>query len=176
MQVFYSVDVQSTLCDVSCREDGFSCSGIASSRAWQTCIHTPVLPARLWPMGSHLSILSPCSLGVSLRFCGRAWGFLFVLLFACFNGEGIIWKAVPWPPQWQLLLLLCTALNTIMGARDTTFLFPLTFYFFSYGGLDRNPVSQTPLKTENYCNLGKLSQIKTFFSQQEQDISREKRI
>lgn len=138
MQVFYSVDVQSTLHDISCREDGFSCNGIASSRAWQTCIHTPVLPALLWPMGSHLFILSPCSLWISLRFCGWAWGFSFVLFFGCFNGKRVIWKAVTWPHSDGFCCY--SALHWTHGARDTTFLYPLTWYFFSYGGLDRNLV------------------------------------
>lgn len=97
MQVFYCVTVQSTLHDVSCREDGFSYNRIANSRAWQPCTHTPVLPALLWPMGSNLSILSPRSLWVSLRFCGWAWGFFVCFIVACFNGEGVIWKAMPWP-------------------------------------------------------------------------------
>lgn len=96
MQVFYSADVQSTLHEVSCREDGFSYRGISNSRAWQTCIDTPVLPALLWLMGNNLSSLSPCSLWVFLRFCGWAWEF-FVCFIACFNGEGVIWKAMPWP-------------------------------------------------------------------------------
>lgn len=159
--MFYSVDVQSALLHVSCRENGSSCSADANPRALQTCVHISVLTFPSVAAGKSFVHSFPLLSMIVFEVCCW-WRFFFhFVLFHFLNGEEVSWKFVPWPHSDSFCCFSALGWTQSLRGRGCYFSLASDISFHHlWWTRYKHYGFQKPIKPDNYSNLENLVKSK----------------